>query len=99
MTVAAGWYTDPQNSTAVRWWDGAQWTEHTQPSQPAAEPEVQAVQAAVQQTEARTGTRKVGFFGAKKTAETALPTLSGCSGSWTIADCSSLIKLRPSGTS
>jgi Protein of unknown function (DUF2510) len=30
MSVAAGWYTDPQDATFVRWWDGIQWTEHTQ---------------------------------------------------------------------
>lgn len=40
----AGWYVDAQGTT--RWWDGTQWTEHTQPSasapaapaEPAAEP-------------------------------------------------------------
>jgi hypothetical protein len=24
---AAGWYADPTGETAVRWWDGAQWTD------------------------------------------------------------------------
>lgn len=27
----AGWYNDPQNEANVRWWDGATWTEHSQP--------------------------------------------------------------------
>ncbi|WP_034609540.1 DUF2510 domain-containing protein [Cellulomonas sp. URHD0024] len=29
-SVAAGWYADPQGG-GHRWWDGAQWTAHTQP--------------------------------------------------------------------
>ncbi|AUG81060.1 hypothetical protein CFP65_6404 [Kitasatospora sp. MMS16-BH015] len=29
--AAPGWYQDPFAPTAVRWWDGAAWTEHTQP--------------------------------------------------------------------
>lgn len=28
----AGWYADPSGQPAQRWWDGAQWTEHTQPA-------------------------------------------------------------------
>src|SRR5690348_7050208 len=34
MTVApvpAGWYQDHQDAGLLRWWDGAQWTAHTQP--------------------------------------------------------------------
>lgn len=30
QTTPAGWYNDDQG--AQRWWDGSQWTEHTQPS-------------------------------------------------------------------
>ncbi|MEU1670263.1 phospholipid scramblase-related protein [Streptomyces sparsogenes] len=31
----AGWYADPQGTpNLLRWWDGAQWTEHTHPGQP-----------------------------------------------------------------
>jgi uncharacterized protein YxjI len=30
----AGWYADPQDTpNQLRWWDGAQWTEHTHPGQ------------------------------------------------------------------
>ncbi|MGW2328115.1 phospholipid scramblase-related protein [Streptomyces sp. NPDC001700] len=30
----AGWYADPQGTpNQLRWWDGAQWTEHTHPGQ------------------------------------------------------------------
>lgn len=31
---AAGWYPDPQNPTAQRYWDGIMWTDHTQPLMP-----------------------------------------------------------------
>jgi len=29
-----GWYPEQQGSTMLRWWDGTQWTPHTQPAQP-----------------------------------------------------------------
>lgn len=39
--VAPGWYPDTLNPVLVRWWDGTQWTEHTQSAQhPAARPTV-----------------------------------------------------------
>lgn len=28
--IPAGWYQDPQNNGLMRYWDGQQWTEHTQ---------------------------------------------------------------------
>lgn len=31
---AAGWYADPSDATKLRYWDGAQWTDHTQPAPP-----------------------------------------------------------------
>jgi hypothetical protein len=37
-----GWYPDPQDASAQRWWSGRDWTEHTQPSPgatPAAKPQ------------------------------------------------------------
>jgi hypothetical protein len=30
--VPAGWYPDPYNQYAQRWWDGYRWTEHTAPA-------------------------------------------------------------------
>lgn len=30
----AGWYVDPQDPAQARWYDGATWTEHTQPAGP-----------------------------------------------------------------
>jgi uncharacterized RDD family membrane protein YckC len=30
MSIVAGWYPDPENPHAQRWWDGSAWTEHTQ---------------------------------------------------------------------
>lgn len=34
VNAPAGWYSDGQNPSTVRWRDGNQWTEHTQPAQP-----------------------------------------------------------------
>ena len=32
QTVPPGWYADPSGQPGTRWWDGAQWTDHTQPA-------------------------------------------------------------------
>jgi hypothetical protein len=32
--VAANWYPDPSDPAQVRWWDGADWTDHVAPAQP-----------------------------------------------------------------
>ncbi|MBA2552406.1 MAG: DUF2510 domain-containing protein, partial [Geodermatophilaceae bacterium] len=29
-----GWYADPSGAAAQRWWDGNQWTDHTQQPPP-----------------------------------------------------------------
>ena len=36
---AAGWYADPRAAELWRWWDGARWTAHTLPRDPAPSPE------------------------------------------------------------
>lgn len=39
MTTPAGWYQDPAGDPSLlRYWDGAQWTEHVQPAEPQAAP-------------------------------------------------------------
>jgi hypothetical protein len=37
----AGWYADPSNPAALRYWDGAAWTAHTAPAAPPAPPPAQ----------------------------------------------------------
>lgn len=45
---AAGWYQDPNDDNAMRWWDGSGWTDHTQPiaPEPAPSPVVAATRTA-----------------------------------------------------
>lgn len=50
--VPAGWYEDPSDAGQVRWWNGINWTDHTQPKpdldgDAAAEAEAQAATAAI----------------------------------------------------
>ena len=37
MTIAPGWYADPNNTAELRWWDGGQWTAQSM-SHPAGAP-------------------------------------------------------------
>jgi hypothetical protein len=41
-----GWYPDRNEANTVRWWDGGQWTDHTQSIAPAAAAFEQPVSAA-----------------------------------------------------
>lgn len=48
----AGWYPDPQGAPQLlRWWDGSQWTQHTNPGQQTPGQPAQAQQQAQQQAQ------------------------------------------------
>ena len=44
-SVPAGWYPDPEDPTALRYWDGTTWAERTQPLPPPPPPPTPDVQA------------------------------------------------------
>ncbi|WP_018637019.1 phospholipid scramblase-related protein [Parafrankia elaeagni] len=39
MSTPPGWYDDPSGAPGSRWWDGNQWTDHTQPGSPPPPPQ------------------------------------------------------------
>ncbi|MCK9900943.1 Scramblase [Parafrankia colletiae] len=41
MSTPPGWYDDPSGRPGSRWWDGNQWTDHTQPGSPPPPPQHQ----------------------------------------------------------
>src|ERR1700733_8015356 len=41
-TIPASWHSDPEDPTMLRWWDGAQWTNHRCPVPVAPQPGQQA---------------------------------------------------------
>jgi hypothetical protein len=55
---APGWYSDPQNGDALRYWDGDRWTEHTSGVHQAVKPQPDPVATAPAAPPARDG-----FFG------------------------------------
>ncbi|WP_285750976.1 phospholipid scramblase-related protein [Lentzea sp. NBRC 105346] len=59
MNVAPGWYPDQADPRLVRWWDGFQWTPHTQPRQSGLEMQVGGTgQGQVQQQVQRAGVQQ-----------------------------------------
>jgi hypothetical protein len=44
--VPAGWFPDPEDPANLRYWDGAAWTDHRHPADPAGAPVAPAVVAA-----------------------------------------------------
>lgn len=75
-TTPANWYPDPHVPGQMRYWDGAQWTQHVTPVQPSATPhhpvapvvQPQDVQHPVPQQAQPAGGRKIGLFNARGAA-------------------------------
>ncbi|GAA1908435.1 MULTISPECIES: DUF4041 domain-containing protein [Arthrobacter] len=84
MQTPAGWYPDGQNPQIVRWWDGQQWTQHTQPIQhpgvpdtgssvpPSTSQETVGTPESTDRTRTGPGRKKVGLFNARQVAQEQL---------------------------
>lgn len=81
--VPAGWYSDPQDSRWLRWWDGGRWTEHMHQAEAPVPPPVEStpeVSTPQSVTEMTSPTRvpdppprsRGGVFGSKKALESEL---------------------------
>lgn len=73
QAVPQGWYQDPGNPASFRWWDGTQWTGHTQPAPTAPPPPV----AAAQPTPPAPTEPHRRLFGGKKELEEEVARLNG----------------------